>query len=69
MRGLPIDDVCERFRACSDAAAHITDSPEPVEGLRLLWRGDIEPARTILTDFLAESPTPAARRSRTRSSG
>ena len=55
MRGLPIDDVCERFRACSDAAAHITDSPEPVEGLRLLWRGEIEPARTILTNFLAEA--------------
>ena len=55
MRGLPIDDVCERFRACSEAAAHITDSPEPVEGLRLLWRGEIEPARTILTNFLAES--------------
>ena len=55
MRGLPIDDVCERFRACSDAAAHITDSPEPVEGLRLLWRGEIEPARTILTNLLTES--------------
>ena len=52
MRGLPIDDVCERFRACSDAAAHITDSPEPVEGLRLLWRGEIEPARTMLTNLL-----------------
>ena len=34
---------------------HITDSPEPVEGLRLLWRGEIAPARTILTNFLAES--------------
>jgi DNA-binding NarL/FixJ family response regulator len=55
MRGQPIDDVCERFRACSDAAAHITDSPEPVEGLRLLWRGEIEAARVILSDFLAES--------------
>ena len=55
LRGLPIDDVCERFRACSEAAAHITDSPEPVQGLRLLWRGEIEPARTILTNLLAES--------------
>ncbi len=55
LRGLPIDDVCERFRACSDAAAHITDSPEPVEGLRLLWRGEIAPARTIFTNFLAEA--------------
>jgi DNA-binding CsgD family transcriptional regulator len=52
MRGQPIDDVCERFRDASDAAAHITDSPEPVEGLRLLWRGHIEEARSILNRFL-----------------
>src|SRR5205085_1281610 len=53
MRGRPIGDVCERFRAASDAAAHLTDSPEPVEGLRLLWRGDVDAARPILSEFLA----------------
>jgi DNA-binding CsgD family transcriptional regulator len=52
MRGLPLEDICDRFRAASDAAAHITDSPEPVEGLRLLWRGHVRAARTILTEFL-----------------
>ena len=52
MRGLPIDDVCRRFRTASDAATHITESPEPVEGLRLLWRGQVEEARPILTSFL-----------------
>jgi len=52
MLGQPIDDICERFRAVSDAASHITDSPEPVEGLRLLWRGHVDEARTILTGFL-----------------
>jgi DNA-binding NarL/FixJ family response regulator len=52
MRGRPIDDVCERFRAATDAATHITDSPEPVEGLRLLWRGQVDAARTILTRLL-----------------
>ena len=53
LRGQPIDDVCERFRAASDAAAHIADSPEPVAGLRLLWRGQIEEARAVLNRFLA----------------
>jgi len=55
MQGKPIDDVCARFRACSEAAAHITDSPEPVEALRLLWRGHVDAARTMLRDFLALS--------------
>ena len=53
LRGLPIDEVCERFRVASDAASHITDSPEPVQGLRLLWRGHIGEARAVLTRFLA----------------
>ena len=53
LRGLPIDAICERFRAASVAAAHIVDSPEPVAGLRLVWRGDIERARVLLTRFLS----------------
>jgi DNA-binding CsgD family transcriptional regulator len=52
MRGQPIDDICERFRAASSAAAHITDSPEPVEALRILWRGHVDEARTMLMRFL-----------------
>lgn len=51
LRGRPIDEVCARFRNASDAATHITDSPEPVEGLRLLWRGELAGARPILTAF------------------
>ncbi len=41
LRGQPIDDVCERFAAASDAVSHITDSPEPVHGpaVRLARRG------------------------------
>jgi DNA-binding CsgD family transcriptional regulator len=52
MRGLPIDAVCDEFRAASRTASHITDSPEPVAGLRLLWRGHVQEARAILTEFL-----------------
>src|SRR5262249_28547885 len=55
MRGRPIDDSYERFRSCSDAAAHITDSPEPVAALRLMWRGHIDEARSLLQELLALS--------------
>jgi DNA-binding NarL/FixJ family response regulator len=50
--GLPIDDVCGRFRAASSAAFHLADSPEPVAGLRLTWRGELEPAAAMLAPFL-----------------
>jgi DNA-binding CsgD family transcriptional regulator len=53
LRGQAIDDVCEQFRQASDAAFHITDSPEPVAALRLLWRGDLTQAREALTGFMA----------------
>ncbi len=53
LRGRPIDDLCDRFDAVSERAAHIVDCPEPVAGLRLLWRGDIEPARENIARFLA----------------
>ena len=53
LRGQPIDDVCERFRAASDAAFHLTDSPEPVVGLRLVWRGEVTEGRAIVTRFLS----------------
>jgi DNA-binding CsgD family transcriptional regulator/tetratricopeptide (TPR) repeat protein len=55
MRGQPIDDISKRFRECSDAAAHLTDSPEPVEALRLMWRGHVDEARRSLREFLALS--------------
>ena len=53
LRGQEIDDVCERFRAASDEAFHLTDSPEPVAGLRLVWRGQVAEGRENVTHFLA----------------
>ena len=53
LRGRSIDDVCERFRATSQGAIHIMDSPEPVAGLRLSWRGNVEGARETATRFLS----------------
>ena len=52
LRGRPIDDVCQRFRAASDAAFSVTGSPERVAGQRLLWRGELEEARAVLTSLL-----------------
>jgi DNA-binding CsgD family transcriptional regulator len=48
LRGRPIDDVCERFRAISDAATYIASSPERVAAQRLAWRGEIGHARAAL---------------------
>jgi DNA-binding CsgD family transcriptional regulator len=53
LRGHSIDDLCERFRIASTATSGVIDSPEPLSGLRLVWRGEIESAREILGRFLA----------------
>jgi DNA-binding CsgD family transcriptional regulator len=53
LKGRPIDDVCERFRAASDAAVYITASPERVAGQRLVWRGEVDQARTLLARLLS----------------
>jgi DNA-binding NarL/FixJ family response regulator len=53
LRGRHIDDLCERFRAASSATSRMIDSPEPLAGLRLVWRGEVERARAILSAFLS----------------
>ena len=44
--GRPIDDVCDRFHAASDDPYYLAASPERVAGQRLVWRGQMEEART-----------------------
>src|SRR5262249_30396361 len=53
LRGRPLDDVLERFHAAADVASFVTESPERVAGQRLFWRGEIEPARALVTRLLA----------------
>ena len=53
LRGLAIDDVCERFHAVSDAATYMAASPDRVAGQRLMWRGDVDEARSVLTRLLS----------------
>ncbi len=52
MGGKAIDDLCERFRAVSDDAFFIAQSPERIAGQRLVWRGEIGPAREALTRLM-----------------
>jgi DNA-binding CsgD family transcriptional regulator len=47
LRGLPIDEVYERFVAVMDTAVYVAASPERVAGQRLAWRGEIDRARSV----------------------
>jgi DNA-binding CsgD family transcriptional regulator len=53
MSGHPIDDLCKRFRRASGAVSDVAASPERIAGQRLVWRGEIDQARVILTRLLA----------------
>jgi len=53
LRGQPIDELCERFRAVSTATSSMIDSPEPLTGLRRVWRGEVQGARAILSAFMS----------------
>ena len=51
LRGHPLDDVCARFRDAATAVPSLDDSPEPVAGLRQLWRGEVAAAGEAFTRF------------------
>jgi DNA-binding CsgD family transcriptional regulator len=53
LRGLPIDDLCERFRRVASAAYYMVGSPERVAGQRLVWRGEVERAQATLARLLS----------------
>ena len=53
MRGRPIDDLGERFRAASGTAYYLAETVERVAGQRLVWRGEVAWARETLTRLLA----------------
>src|SRR5262245_2332282 len=47
--GNAIDDVCDEYRAVSEAASYITVGADRIAGQRLVWRGDLQRARELLT--------------------
>ena len=55
LRGRPLDDICERFREITGAASYVLGSPERIAGARLVWRGELDRARRVLSQLLALS--------------
>ena len=52
LRGRPIDDLCERWEAASPMPGYLAESPDRIAGQRLVWRGEIEPARELFARLL-----------------
>ena len=64
LRGRPVDDLCEQHRALS-GDPYFARSPERVAGQRFVWRGEVGPARELLTSLMATAeergqPSPIA---------
>jgi DNA-binding NarL/FixJ family response regulator len=53
LAGRSVDDLCEQARTAEDSGSYIAASPERVAGQRLVWRGEVENARSTLTRFMA----------------
>jgi DNA-binding CsgD family transcriptional regulator len=53
LRGRPIDDVRTRFQQVSAAVFEVGSSPERLVAKQLLWRGELERARSLLTGLFA----------------
>jgi hypothetical protein len=52
--GRPVDDLCEDFRAVSEGAVYyMVGSPERLAGQQLVWRGEVQQARDVLTRLLS----------------
>jgi DNA-binding CsgD family transcriptional regulator len=47
--GRPIGDLLERSDSLSDPSAYVNEAPERVAGQQHVWRGEIAPARELLT--------------------
>jgi hypothetical protein len=57
MNGHAIDDLCERSAAASDPAAYLAATPERVAAQRLVWRGELDAARAMLSQLLTLADT------------
>ncbi len=55
LQGRPIDELCARFRAVSDAASFLAESPERTAEQRLVWRGELASAAPALTTSLTRA--------------
>jgi DNA-binding CsgD family transcriptional regulator len=53
LTGRPVDDLCEQSRVADDPAAYVSGTPERVAAKRLMWRGEIDSARELLSRLAA----------------
>jgi len=53
LRGRPIDDICTQFNQVSTATFEAGSSPERLAAKQMIWRGELERGRAVLTDLLA----------------
>ena len=53
LQGLAVDAQCRAYRAASDAPTYGAGSPERVAAQRMVWRGEIDAARTALSALLS----------------
>jgi DNA-binding CsgD family transcriptional regulator len=59
MTGLSVDDLCR----AGELVSYIAGSPERVAAQRLIWRGEVDGARSLLTRFLAQADEQGERES------
>ena len=55
LRGSPIADLCERWRALPGDRITVSQRPERVAGQRRVWRGEVAEARELLTSLRLEA--------------
>ena len=55
LRGRPVDHLVDRFYGLSSERSYMARHPERVAGQRLVWRGEVERARPMLTAFRDEA--------------
>lgn len=51
LRGHPVEDLCEEYRALTDEHTHLARNPVRIAGQRLVWRGEVDRARELLTSL------------------
>ena len=53
MTGRSVEEQCESYWAVSGAPSYVAGSPERVAAQRMVWRGEVERARSALTALLS----------------
>ncbi len=55
LRGQPVADLCETYAALPRDRVMVSQRPERIAGQRLVWRGEVDDARELLTVLRVEA--------------